>query len=70
MEENQSEFVSLYEYLGRPAGGDLGKQVAFEASKVGEPVEVKFVKNPKYEGPINMFHRSFLDYYFNKENNG
>ena len=67
MESNQNEFVSLYEYLGSPAGSGLGYEVATAAGKAGEPVDVKFVKNPKYEGPVNMFRRGFLDNFFNQE---
>jgi hypothetical protein len=29
------EYLSLYDYLGKPAGGDLGKEVATAAGKAG-----------------------------------
>ena len=64
----EEEFVSLFDYLGYPAGSGLGLEVATAAGKAGEPVNIKFVKNPKYEGPVNMFRREFLNEYFKNGN--
>ena len=44
--------VSLYDYLGRAAGPDLGNQVATAAAKAGVKHEIREVDNPKYTGPI------------------
>ena len=58
------EMVSLYDYLGRAAGSDLGKQVAIAAAKAGVKSEIREVSNSKYTGPIMLYPRAFLDLYF------
>ena len=68
------EMVSLYDYLGRAAGPDLGKQVATAAAKAGVKSEIREVSNIKYTGPIMLYPKSFLDLYFkgglNENRNG
>ena len=68
------EMVSLYDYLGRAAGSELGKQVATAATKAGVKSEIREVSNIKYTGPIMLYPRSFLDLYFkgglNENRNG
>ena len=68
------EMISLYDYLGRAAGSELGKQVATAAAKAGVKHEIREVSNPKYKGPIMLYPRSFLDLYFrgglNESNKG
>ena len=58
------EMISLYDYLGRAAGPDLGKQVATAAAKAGVKHEIREVSNIKYTGPIMLYPKSFLDLYF------
>ena len=58
------EMISLYDYLGRAAGPDLGKQVATAAAKAGVKHEIREVSNSKYTGPIMLYPKSFLDLYF------
>ena len=58
------EMVSLYDYLGRAAGSELGKQVATAAAKAGVKHEIREVSNTKYTGPIMLYPKSFLDLYF------
>ena len=58
------EMISLYDYLGRAAGPDLGKQVATAAAKTGVKHEIREVSNSKYTGPIMLYPKSFLDEYF------
>tara|TARA_Y100001972_G_scaffold25000_1_gene30356 strand:+ start:317 stop:544 length:228 start_codon:yes stop_codon:yes gene_type:complete len=68
------KMMSLYDYLGRAAGPDLGKQVAIAAAKVGVKHEIREVSNSKYTGPIMLYPKSFLDLYFkgglNENRNG
>ena len=68
------ELISLYDYLGRAAGPDLGKQVATAAAKAGVKSEIREVSNIKYTGPIMLYPKSFLDLYFkgnlNEDKNG
>ena len=63
---NNMEKISLYDYLGHAAGGDLGQQVAFAAAKAGVITETRQVSNPAYKGPVMLYPRSFLDLYFKK----
>ena len=62
--DNSMEMISLYDYLGRAAGSDLGKQVATAAAKAGVKSEIREVSNIKYTGPIMLYPKSFLDLYF------
>ena len=66
--------VSLYDYLGRAAGSELGKQVATAAAKARVRGETRQVSNPVYTGPVMLYPRSFLDLYFkgglNENKNG
>ena len=58
------KMISLYDYLGRAAGSELGKQVATAAAKAGVKHEIREVSNSKYTGPIMLYPKSFLDLYF------
>ena len=65
----ENEMMSLYDFLGRAAGGELGKQVAEAATKAKVGFELKEVSNPKYKGSIMMYPKSFLTEYFNNQQN-
>ena len=56
--------ISLYDYLGRAAGPDLGKQVAYAAAKAGIKSEIREVSHVGYKGPIMLYPRTFLDNFF------
>ncbi len=58
------EMLSLYDYLGKPAGQDLGKQVADAAVAEKIKINAKYVSNPKYSGEILMYPKEWLDKYF------
>ena len=62
--DNSMEMISLYDYLGRAAGSDLGKQVAIAAAKAGVKGETRQVSNPVYKGPVMLYPKAFLDLYF------
>ena len=61
---NNMEMISLYDYLGRAAGPDLGKEVANAAAKAGVKHSIREVNHRGYNGPIMLYPRSFLDLYF------
>ena len=65
----ENEMMSLYDFLGRAAGGELGKQVAEVATKAKVGFELKEVSNPKYKGSVIMYPKSFLTEYFNNQQN-
>jgi hypothetical protein len=62
--QTQTEYKSLYEYLGHAAGSDLGKEVAAAASAEKVKMAAKYVQNSKYKGEILMYPIDWLDYYF------
>jgi hypothetical protein len=66
----ENEMMSLYDFLGQAAGGELGKQVAEAAAKAKVGFETKKVSNPRYTGQVMMYPKSFLTEYFNTQQNG
>lgn len=56
--------MSLYEYLGKAAGKELGKEVCEIAIKLKETIKEKEISNPKYTGKVHLYRREFLDLYF------
>jgi hypothetical protein len=58
------EYLSLYDYLGKAAGNELGKEVASAASKAGVKLETREVDNPKYTGKVYLYPKDFLDVHF------
>jgi hypothetical protein len=60
------EYKSLYDHLGRAAGGQLGKQVAEAAVQDGIKIQTRQISNPKYEGTIMLYPLDWLENYFNK----
>lgn len=57
--------MSLFDYLGQPAGQKLGKAVAQAATAQNIRIESREVSNKKYTGKVMMYPKSFLDSYFN-----
>jgi hypothetical protein len=58
------EYLSLYEFLGKPAGGPLGKEVWEAASKQGIKAQSREVTNPKFTGKVLLYPKDFLEFYF------
>ena len=63
--EKETEFLSLYDYLGYPAGGELGKAVYNKARATNKIVKSREVETRSYKGIILLYTREFLDSYFN-----
>ena len=63
------EMISLFDYLGRPAGSELGLKVAESARKIGITPGKRFVKNPGYTEMIKTYPEEFLKLYFKKSLN-
>ena len=63
------EMVSLFDYLKKPAGPELGKQVSLAAMNEKIHIESKQISTPKYKGNILIYPKTWLDEYFNKTNN-
>ena len=54
------DYLSLYDYLGHAAGGELGQKIAFEAAKKNINIKTKSIENPGYKGKIQMYPEDFL----------
>jgi len=59
-------YKSLYEYLGRRAGSELGKIVYETARQDKVVMQQKEVSNPLYTGKVMMYPTEWLDQYFDK----
>lgn len=59
--------VTLFEFLNKPAGGELGKAVNKAAQEQKIPFEQKEIDTPKYKGKVFVYPKMFLTKYF-KEN--
>ena len=62
--EQCNDYLSLYDYLGRAAGQELG--AAVNKSAVEKKVEFKqrHISNPSYHGNVHLYPVGFLDEYF------
>ena len=57
-------FLSLYDYLGKAAGPELGKEVEAAARASKTPIQYKEISNTVYTGKINMYPENWLIGYF------
>lgn len=60
----EAGLMSLYDYLGYAAGGELGKQVATAATKAKEKIGRRVVSNTRYKGEVLLYRKEFLEEYF------
>lgn len=58
-------YYSLYEYLGNPAGKELGRKVYDEAIAKKQTTKIQMIENSKYSGKVVCYTKEFLDEYFN-----
>jgi len=56
-----NKMLSLFDYLGQPAGKELGAQVAAYAKIRKASYSSRYVTNPKYSGPVLLYTKEFLD---------
>ena len=56
--------MSLYDYLGRAAGPELGQQVAQAAARKKVKFSTRYVEQGGYKGDVMLYPKSFLDEYF------
>ena len=55
--------ISLYDYLGRAAGKELGGRVKLYADKVGAISEDRNISNSKYTGLVTLYEEELIDEY-------
>jgi hypothetical protein len=67
-EDSDNEMLSVYEYLGNrtPTVG-TGLRIYEYAKAHGYPMKEVLISTTKYSGPIKLYERSFLDFWFEKE---
>lgn len=63
------QLLSLYDYLGRAAGPELGREVASYAKSIKATYGIRHIENKKYKGPVHLYEPNFLESYFSSENN-
>jgi hypothetical protein len=63
--EKKVEMMSLYDYLGYPAGAKLGEQVAAYATLRKTKFGTRTVSNPNYKGEVMLYTKEFLEECFN-----
>ena len=61
---NKTEYKSLFDFLGKAAGRELGLEVAKAALRDGILVQTKNVSNRQYKGEIKMYPVYWLEGYF------
>lgn len=64
MMSSNMEFKSLFDFLGKAAGRELGLEVAKAALTEGILVTTKNVSNRQYKGEIKMYPVYWLEAYF------
>ena len=63
-----TRMMSLFDYLGRPAGDALGQQVASAAARKKIKFGTRYVEQGGYKGDVMLYPKSFLDEYFGGTN--
>ena len=63
-----SEYKSLWEFLEKAAGPELGAKVfkAFISEYPKGKIQKRYVENSKYKGYVDLYPKSFLDSYFKR----
>jgi len=62
--------MSLFDYLGRPAGSELGQRVAAAAARNKVKFETRHVSTRTYTGDVMLYPKNFLDQFFGGVNEG
>ena len=60
----EMEYMSLYDYLGKAAGQDLGAKVNAYAKEKNVVSKQRSISNPRYKGTVHLYPTQFLDEYF------
>jgi len=62
--EQDTIYMSLYDYLGRAAGQQLGAEVSKAAVEKKIEFKQRFISNPAYHGNVHLYPMEFLEEYF------
>ena len=60
------KLMSLYDFLGKAAGPELGKQINIVFKKNFPELNIsrRYVDNQKYKGYVHLYPKWFLEQYF------
>jgi 7-cyano-7-deazaguanine synthase len=64
MKELKQEYISLYDFLGKAAGKELGAKVYSKSKDLDIIVHYKKISNKIYKGIISLYPTYFLEQYF------
>ncbi len=66
---DNTQLMSLYDYLKKPAGTKLGKEVYLYARKTNQAkhIQTREISNSKYKGTVLLYPKHVLDQYFAPE---
>lgn len=62
-------YMSLFDYLGKAAGTQLGAEVWTVAYGGKVPILSRFIKTKTYKGKVNLYPLDFLEDYFKYKKN-
>ena len=62
--QKSNKLLSLYDFLGRPAGSELGAVVEAAARKNKVKIKSRYISNPVYSGKVCLYPESFLKQFF------
>ena len=66
--EQDTIYLSLYDYLGKAAGQKLGAEVNKAAIEKKIKFQQRFISNPAYHGNVHLYPIEFLNEYFKGDN--
>ena len=58
--ENEVEFISLFEYLGKPSGKALGGKVYAAAKHFGVKILQQEITSKTWNGPVLLYPKHWL----------
>ena len=66
VKEMENNYMSLFDFLGKPAGGELGLEVCKEAMRQNIKMEHREVSTKNYTGKVVIYPEEFLKEYFGR----
>ena len=64
VKEMENNYMSLFDFLGKPAGMELGQKVCGEALRQKIKMEQREVNTKNYTGKVMLYPEVFLKEYF------
>ena len=65
--EQPAIYMSLYDYLGKAAGQQLGAEVNRAAVEKKIESKQRFISNPSYHGNVHLYPVEILNEYFGND---